>query len=384
MKEALTHIMDESVCLTRRQLRDYLSGGMLPIEAHAVEVHLASCPLCSMAVDGFEEHPEGALQAIGALNSGFLKTHFDKIAPQIHLNSIAPAMATSAMRPRKGAGIPVWRIAAVAASALLAVGIFWLVDQYRNAAMRTKPHALSMAEQNVAPAAPPAMSTTVHSDAPATHDGTVKATPGAASKMSLAYSDQTASRKPGHTAKPPEPAGTGSLMAAQFRPKAKAKMIADTPLPAAALRSRDNGSQERTEEAAPVLVQTTDQAVPDRPLEGAGRTSESPAKRAVNRSKSVQPPTSEAGETNEASAGGALDRGKAAFSAGKYTKALRFFQQQMNTGDAGLRQKATIMAARCYAALGNSTKAQELLQSAADGSNSRQRRAARRELRKMK
>ena len=79
MKEQLIHILDQSVCLSRKQMKEYLSGTMLPEEAHAAEVHLSSCPLCSLAMEGFEEHTEEALAAISALNSGFLKEHFAKV-----------------------------------------------------------------------------------------------------------------------------------------------------------------------------------------------------------------------------------------------------------------------------------------------------------------
>src|SRR3954471_13952732 len=109
MKPELIHILDQSVCLTRRQIKDYLSGTMLPEEQHAAEVHLSSCPLCKMAMEGFEAHSEEALAAISSLNSGFLKEHYDAVTPQIHLNSVAPAIAATAHRKSKGSTQPLFR-----------------------------------------------------------------------------------------------------------------------------------------------------------------------------------------------------------------------------------------------------------------------------------
>ena len=126
MKEALSHILDQSVCLTRRQMKEYLAGTMLREEQHAAELHLASCPLCSMAMEGFEEHSEEALAAIASLNSGFLKEHYDAVTPQIHLNSVAPVMTASLPR-KKGAVQPLWRNLGIAAGILLIVGAFWLM-----------------------------------------------------------------------------------------------------------------------------------------------------------------------------------------------------------------------------------------------------------------
>lgn len=130
MKEALSHILDQSVCLTRRQMKDYLTGTMLTEEQHAAEVHLASCPLCRMAMEGFEEHTDEALAAIASLNSGFLKEHYAAVTPQIHLNSVAPAMR--APRQKKVVAIPLWKTAAMAAGIVLAIGVFWYLNEHKS------------------------------------------------------------------------------------------------------------------------------------------------------------------------------------------------------------------------------------------------------------
>ena len=139
MKEALSHILDQSVCLTRRQMKEYIAGTMLREEQHAAELHLASCPLCSMAMDGFEAHSEEALAAIASLNSGFLKEHYDAVTPQIHLNSVAPVMTASAPRRKTGAQ-PLWRNLGIAASVVLALGVVWFMRQQK---MENGPKAIA-------------------------------------------------------------------------------------------------------------------------------------------------------------------------------------------------------------------------------------------------
>lgn len=130
MKEQLIHILDKSVCLSRRQIAAYIAGTMEPEEIHAVEVHLNSCPLCSMAMDGYLEHKAEGTAALETLNSDFLKQHFDKALPQIHLNSLAPAVQVNTEKSgRKSIPIPWWRITGIAAALLIGAGAFWYVDR---------------------------------------------------------------------------------------------------------------------------------------------------------------------------------------------------------------------------------------------------------------
>lgn len=128
-KEQLIHIFDNSTCLTKRQLKDYVGGTMTNEEAHAAEVHLNTCPMCSDAVEGLFEKQEGSLAAMTELNTDFLKDHFGLHNPQIHLNSIAAAHTHSgyyhATHKKKAKVQPLWRTAAIAATLLLMVGAFW-------------------------------------------------------------------------------------------------------------------------------------------------------------------------------------------------------------------------------------------------------------------
>lgn len=140
MKEQLIHILDQSVCLSRRQMKDYLSGTMEQEEQHAVELHLIACPLCGMAMDGFEKHPSEALSGLNDLNSRFLKAHFDTLVPQIHLNSMAPATAIPSAKPlRQSQGQPIWKHVAIITVLLGAFALIWYYEFGRESSTYVAP-----------------------------------------------------------------------------------------------------------------------------------------------------------------------------------------------------------------------------------------------------
>ena len=99
MSEQLKHIFDSSACLSKRQLKDYVTGIMSREESYALEHHVNTCFFCSEALDGMLEHSD-ALVTVDQLNTGFLKDHFSLTNPQIHLNSLAPAAAVPAVQKR--------------------------------------------------------------------------------------------------------------------------------------------------------------------------------------------------------------------------------------------------------------------------------------------
>jgi hypothetical protein len=129
MNDQLIHILDHSACLSRRQVRDYLAGAMEQEEQHAVELHLIACPLCGLAMEGFESRPADAAVSLAGLNAGFLKEHFDKLVPQIHLNSMSPAHALqSPSRKRSTQSIPAWKHVVLIGSLLAAFAILWYYE----------------------------------------------------------------------------------------------------------------------------------------------------------------------------------------------------------------------------------------------------------------
>lgn len=125
MGTQLAHIFDESTCLTRRQLRDYVHGTMGAEECHAAEHHINSCPFCSEAIEGMAIHEAEAVSAVSELNTRFLKEHFDRHLPQVHLNSLAPVAVAdhtyNAHKKHKN-GLVLTRTS-VAAAILLALGV---------------------------------------------------------------------------------------------------------------------------------------------------------------------------------------------------------------------------------------------------------------------
>src|SRR5690606_5602807 len=129
MSEQLKHIFDNSACLSKRQLKDYVNTTMSREEQYAVEHHITTCFFCSEALEGMNRKDE-ALVAVDELNTNFLKDHFSLINPQIHLNSIAPTVqAQPIQRQRKKTTMqPLLRPSALAAAALLGFAVLWYLD----------------------------------------------------------------------------------------------------------------------------------------------------------------------------------------------------------------------------------------------------------------
>lgn len=52
-RDRLIKAIDNSACLTRRQIDDYLQNKLFPEELYVVEMHLNECPFCNDAVEGY-------------------------------------------------------------------------------------------------------------------------------------------------------------------------------------------------------------------------------------------------------------------------------------------------------------------------------------------
>ena len=124
------HIFEESACLNKRQLREYSAGKMVPEECYALEHHLNGCAFCREAVEGLTAHKAVGPSALNSLSHSFIHEHFSLIHPQVHLNSIAPAVqAQTATRSRRRAKTPpVFKASNLAAAILLIVGVMWYLD----------------------------------------------------------------------------------------------------------------------------------------------------------------------------------------------------------------------------------------------------------------
>jgi anti-sigma factor RsiW len=366
MKEQLIHILDQSVCLSRKQMKEYLSGTMLPEETHAAEVHLSACPLCSMAMEGFEEHSDEALQAIASLNSGFLKEHFANIAPQIHLNSMAPAatMPSHANRHGKHGHVkPIWTATSIAAAVLVAFGVLWYAEIGRNRqtagsgviamnnAAATRP-----GEKPVVSDATPAVKETAPTSAASQLKqekalnavaAPIAQTPTVADKKT-ALPLQSVSTKASGGASAPRSGGDNNsygsaapVMSVPPPPEnndlAEDKMVAakiSSPAPGAIGYTRNEDAEDRGGRNAGGPALARNRAFSNRPIESA----------------------------DDRPVMDAMDKGDESYDKGKWGSALAHYQQEMNNGNARKRHQATIMAARCYMNMGNKARAIQLLE----------------------
>lgn len=358
MKERLLHILDQSTCLTRRQMKDYLAGTMLPEEVHAAETHISSCPLCSMALEGFQEHTEEALAAISSLNSGFLKDHFDSISPQIHLNSLAPAIPVAhhgqATHKKKGNLIPLYKLGAVAAAILVGFGIFWMIGSRDNI------EHTGMIAQNE-----PATAQSVEKPQPATNVSQA-AKMAESSQVTVPVGDSKMELRKQSAYSPEQPA-TGKAVAAD-------RIAANAAKPEAASATEDQAFSMSSGAAAPSAppaatkpvartmtkdrsVMMTDSVAPDKTK--AKQAAKMLAVRETEDEKKVAE-RSRAEESVDEDADH-LQLGNEAYSSKNYQSALNHYKAQMNTGRPKRRAEATFRAAECYKNLGNRTKAVSLL-----------------------
>jgi hypothetical protein len=347
MKEQLLHILDQSVCLTRKQMREYLSGTMPPEVAHAAEFHLNACPLCHLAMEGFEQHSDEALEAIAALNSGFLKEHFDNISPQIHLNSMAPAAAMPASHATRTRRLPAsWRIGSVAAGVLLLFGLVWALER------RQSGEALPPPFPNVS------------------KQGATHGTAGASTQKPALPHTQSM------------PANASGEAAYVMRPE---------PAVSAAIHEQGQPTTAPQLETAASSVPVSTPAVktPPTSAEAAGSHYYQEYDAASNGSESQ--PGSRASETKKAATAPtpSSDRAKSghrpeSYSEGSIEASLRVNLHGMKSTDPTTRYQSMIGAAQCYDALGQRTKAEDLLQKVIDEAPGHERRQARRALRRLR
>ncbi|MDR3681000.1 MAG: hypothetical protein P4L41_13630 [Flavipsychrobacter sp.] len=159
MKQKIAHILDSSVCITKRQLKEYISGAMTVEECHAVEHHVNGCAFCSDAIDGaFAHTPEETLAAASDFNGSFLKAHFSLNNPDIHLNSMGPS---TGKKSRKGVGHlrPLWLKASIVAALAIGTAIFLFLQTGKGAGLLNLKHISAEKEVQNNPA--PAIGTSV-------------------------------------------------------------------------------------------------------------------------------------------------------------------------------------------------------------------------------
>ncbi len=384
MNERLLHILDETACLTRRQMKDYLSGNMLPEEIHAAEAHIASCPLCNMAVEGFEVHGDEAQEAINSLNSSFLKAHFDSITPQIHLNSLSPATVVS--RPKKKAKtVSLLPMTGIAAALLLAAGLFWYLKGDHNGEQKSMIAQREEVKTPMqAPATAPSVSTVRIADSTLPQPTTMSRTNDAALDEHVPAIKEApvaaapAKAKEAEVRKDAEPVAA-TLTKAPEKPAAAPvvvssrkfeKPLIDQKAPASSTKTADRIEKAPTTSINDMALLSTQgyrAKKGDGVSLGGGRTS--------NTTTVVDGMATDEDH---------LKTGDEQFGSGKYGAALKSYRSEMTSGNNKRRSQASVMAARCYINLGQKAKGIELLQQVVESGSGPQRRQAKRLLRDLK
>ena len=376
--ERILHILDQSTCLTRRQMKDYLAGNMLPEEVHAAEMHISSCPLCSMALDGFEAHSEEALEAIASLNSGFLKDHFDAITPKIHLNSLAPAATFDSRTRKKKKSISLLQVTGIAAALLVGFGTLWFMDHRNHAnetnAIAVKTEASKTPTTDVVPPVHTEREEMMHkatTDKSATGNAIVAEKP-IAKKDPEPTSDLEAQPVIGSAAPPAAAASEQNIAAAPVMkavPRMKEKAADERAAKDTTFNTRAFNTSSRNEYAA---------------SDGYSRTESKDAYKPTGLKMSA---AAAPGKSDDAKAMSAnedhLQKGDDLLSQNKYGAALTHYNKELNSADRGHHAQAAIGAAQCYAKLGNKRKAISLLQEVIDQESGQQRRRAKRLLREL-
>lgn len=330
MNNQLNHIFDESVCLTKRQVKDYVTGHMGREECHAVELHLNSCPLCSVAIEGLSEHPEETVATLTGINTNFLQEHISKSLPQVHLNSIAHAAAPAAsLQPAKNKkhGVqPLWRNASIAAALLVCCGLvwFWESGKKRNDLLAHKAGLSSAAAAVNEP------ETSATSEVP----------------------EEKKPREPKKgSSKPPLLIATARTHNASETEKTQAvnkKEDTDEAERADAVVAAENARSLKEEQAQPTVAKGM--------MSAAKEHSVTDAKPAPQKMAAM------AAAPKERIGVDALEVADAAYEKKYYNAALDQYKEAMKNPDAGRRYKATLGAARCYMALGQKKAAKELLE----------------------
>ena len=160
MKGKWRNILDESACLSRRQLRNYIEGRMVAEELHAIEHHLNTCHLCSEALSGYESSKSQPANPADPGEQQFLRDYFSTIHPEVHLNSFSPAATVQPVRKgrKRFVAPPIFRASNLAAAVILTLGVLWYLDRSDTASLGTAPasdQAQPLPEPQPAPAALP-------------------------------------------------------------------------------------------------------------------------------------------------------------------------------------------------------------------------------------
>lgn len=385
-KDQLLHIFDESACLTRRQMKDYVNGSMTNEESHAVEVHLNACPFCNDAIEALFESREGdTADMVMNLNNDFLQDHLGMHNPRVHLNSVAAAHTGhlhghTSRHKRKSNVTAFWRNTSIAAILLLAIGLLWFLkfgntsNPNRQVAQQTATPPEQVPHTTTGPATSAAP--TISSSA---QEGTIasSSTPAikATAPIGITATQPEETDKTGKGGK----AETGTL---QVQEKPTADKTADVAFsqPVAAPAGKNEAPPKKVAVVEKMPARKTSDIASTAPAVYSGN---SKAGISGARDEAVSY-TIEGVDTRPAKAVARenLDKAAVLLGKGQYQSALRVCEREMDNEDRGFRQEAMVTAAQCYIKLGDTSKAKQILSSVAEEGGP-QRRAARKLLKEL-
>lgn len=347
-KEQLKHIFEDSACLTPRQIKGYVTGKMVHEEAHAVEVHLLSCPFCSDAVEAMTEHKtQGAVNVMEKLDAGFIAKHLGVTTQEINIAKNTPPVikagsySTAPEKEKPKTVRKLWKPMALAASLLAVVAVLWFMrdtifPQDAEQLVQTTP-----VEKKQEPeiAYRPALDTnavaytdTIATTIPQTivDEATVAMAEDATSSTVKDLKDAGVTREAEKKAADTKPMKDLSAGKA----KADEPVVAATRQPTVDVLPRMGNSYAPPEVPAAKIAATEEQA----------ESTES-----ARKSKDV--------------ARTGIEKADDLYNSGKYRRALKIYQDEMGDTRSNKRDAATYMAAKCHIELGEKMQARTLLNS---------------------
>lgn len=372
-KEELKHIFEHSSCLTQRQLKGYVSGKMVHEEAHAVEAHLLSCPLCNDAVEGMMAgKADSAIAGMEKLNADFLAQHLGIPVKEIKAATPPPpATKQKAFNPPTGGGPQrssraVWKPMAAAAAFLAIVAVMWLMrDTIFPQGQEQKLAQEIVVEEPKASSRPMEVLPTTDTEAVAMAEEAVE-------EITTALDPNTESAasamQPGALAAEQPKTGKEELKKSQLAMTTAAKTEASrmttgslqqtaatkdkSNLDVAASAPKYDGAQRMGNSfTGPQNIATTKEATAREELADEAE---------VKKEAKVNPVIQE--KLGERARSG-IDKGDELYNKGKYKRALKAYQDEMYDSRSNKRDGATYMAAKCHLAMGEETQARTLLNS---------------------
>lgn len=354
-KDQLRHIFEESACLTPRQIKGYVTGKMVHEEAHAVEVHLLSCPFCREAVEGVaEQKTHGAVSAMEKLDAGFIAKHFGVTTQEITTpKNTTPVLkagsySTAPEKDKPKTARNIWKPMALAASLLAVVAVLWFMrdnifpqDNDRLAQQTVVPE--KPVEEVIAYTPVEDSNITAMVDSPeiSEQDMAAEELPVAieqATDIKTREIKEVAAAKKEDGKKPADEKQVATAATSLTNPKAKENI---QPLPISSRQSSADvlprmgnsytGPEEVIAAAAPDITADNEAAIPAKKIVEPARTG--------------------------------LEKADDLFNKGKYRRALKVYQDEMGDTRSNRRDAATYMAARCHIELGEKMQARTLLNS---------------------